>query len=155
MSCFPILYNPPSLSQADRFHVVLSGAVGLYTSEGGTEKLKDPTRRLARKESEEELLLRAGAALGETALIRGGHAFTNAVAKTVRTRLGRRRSSVVDMLSPTPSPRRCGLTRVGSCAAVTQWMSLVGRGLDELGSCAYIGSSPGAYGVHWGLITGS
>jgi hypothetical protein len=47
--------------------------------------------------------------------------------------------------------RELGLTRVGSCAAVTQWMSLVGRGLDELGSCAYIASSSGAYGVHCDL----
>ena len=27
------------------------------------------------------------------------------------------------------------------------WMSAVGRGLGELGSCAYIASSPGAFGV--------
>jgi hypothetical protein len=46
--------------------------------------------------------------------------------------------------------REVGLTRVRSCAAVTQWMSAVGRGLDELGSCAYIASSPGAFGVRWG-----
>jgi hypothetical protein len=43
-----------------------------------------------------------------------------------------------------------GLTRGGSCAAVTQWMSAVGRGLGELGSCASIASSPGAFGVLWG-----
>jgi hypothetical protein len=36
-------------------------------------------------------------------------------------------------------------------AAVTQWKSAVGWGLGELGSCAYIASSPGAFGVLWGL----
>jgi hypothetical protein len=40
-----------------------------------------------------------------------------------------------------------GFNRVGSCAAVTQWMSTVGRGWGELGSCAYIASRPGAFGV--------
>jgi hypothetical protein len=30
------------------------------------------------------------------------------------------------------------------------WMSAVGWGLGELGSCAYIASSPGAFGVRWG-----
>ena len=41
-------------------------------------------------------------------------------------------------------------TKVGSCAAVTQWMSAVGWGWGESGSCAYIASSPGAFEVRGG-----
>jgi hypothetical protein len=43
------------------------------------------------------------------------------------------------------------LTRVGSCAAVTLWMSAAGWGLRELDSCASIASSPGAFGGPLGV----
>jgi hypothetical protein len=58
-------------------------------------------------------------------------------------------SRAVQVHSSSVGSPELGFTRVGSCAAVTLWMSAVGWGLGALGSCAYITSSAGAFELRW------